>query len=135
MGLWQEGGRGMGIKMLCASLEIKGSSFKSFLIGLMAMVKSCLRVSIALIKQHMTKSNSGKKGFVWLTYPNLQSVEGSQGRNSNWAVTLCLSQIWVGITTLFRAATAKGKGSFSSSGTMRKGRDGVSVGKLLTEYT
>lgn len=60
MGLWQEEGAWEYIQVLCASLEIKGSSFKSFLTGLMAIVKSCLRVSIAVIKQH-DKEQLGKE--------------------------------------------------------------------------
>lgn len=35
----------------------------------------------------MTKSNLGRKGFIWFTYPELQSTKGSQSRDSHQAGT------------------------------------------------
>lgn len=33
----------------------------------------------------MTKSNVGKKGFIWLARPESESTEGKQGRSSDRA--------------------------------------------------
>ena len=31
----------------------------------------------------MTKGNLGRKGFIWLMYPESQPIVGSQGKNLN----------------------------------------------------
>lgn len=49
---------------------------------LLYMCAGCLGVAVA-VKKPCDQSMEGK-GFVWLTYPELQSNKGSQGRNSNW---------------------------------------------------
>lgn len=41
-----------------------------------------VRITTALLKHH-AREQPQWKGFIWLTYPESQSNEGSQGRNSN----------------------------------------------------
>ena len=43
----------------------------------------------------MTKSNLGRKEFIWLMYPESQSLEGSQGSSSNRAGEL-MQRPWRG---------------------------------------
>jgi hypothetical protein len=42
--------------------------------------------AIAMVRHH-DKSDLWRKGFIWLTYPESQSVEENQDRNSNLATT------------------------------------------------
>lgn len=51
------------------------------------MLALYLRVTPEIIRNDMTKGNSRREGLIWLPYPESESTEGSQGRDSNQTET------------------------------------------------
>lgn len=51
------------------------------------MLALYLRVTPEIIRNDMTKGNSRREGLIWLLYPESESTEESQGRDSNQTET------------------------------------------------